>query len=359
MRKEAASEDQKGLESMKRPKPRIKRPNQIQELLIKTNEIVSEVLQRVNEIIGVVLVGGLSRGYGDELSEIDLRFFLHKQDFEKWMSRGAAFPSGDSLFKGQYVDFDFVCFEDEMDEEWSDYKVWDASTAKILYDPKGLIRDLFRLKIVFPTKKKEALLMKYVLTYGIYFYDLVVQQWQHRGDLLAAHHCLNRVLDSLIKTVFLVNDEFIPFEKWALNLSYSLPWLPKDWEKRITEAMLVQEISVVDIERRRSIIAALFTDVYCKLVGKERCDLDWIELIKYEALMTLHQTKRMKFEEFQTRYGASLGTSMLVMEPLYSLLNVKEKEGVKYVCFDEEKLKNLNWDAFLDWDQRLLRKLLT
>ncbi len=343
---------------MKRPKPRIKSPNRIQDLLIKTNEIVSEVLQSVNEIMGVVLIGGLSRGYGDELSEIDLKFFLHKKDFEKWMSSGAVFPSGDSLFKGHYVDFDFVCFEDEMDEDWSDYKVWDASTAKILYDPKGLIRDLFRLKIVFPKKKKEALLMKYILTYGVYFYDLVVQQWQHRGDLLAAHHCLNNALDSLIKTVFLINDEFIPFEKWALNLSYSLPWLPKDWEIRITKAMLVQEISETDVERRKSMIAALFKEVYCKLVGEERCDLDWIELIKYEALVTLRQNKRMKLEEFQKRYGASLGASMLVMEPLFSLLSVKEKNGGKYVYFDEQKLKTLNWDALLDWDKRLVRKLL-
>ncbi len=344
---------------MKHPKPRIKSPNRIQELLIKTNEIVSVVLHRFNEIIGVVLVGGLSRGYGDELSEINLKFFLHKKDFEKWMSRGAVFPSGDSLFKGQYVDFDFVCFEDEMDEEWTDYKVWDTSTAKILYDPKGLIRDLFRLKIVFPKKKKEALLMKYVLTYGVYFYDLVVQQWQHRGDLLAAHHCLNSTLDSLIKTVFLVNDEFIPFEKWMLNLSYSLPWLPKDWEKRITEAMLVQEISEADIERRRSMIAALFKEFYCKLVGKERCDLDWIELIKFEALVAMRQNKRIKLEKFQKRYGTSLGASMLVMEPLFSLLSVREVEGRKYICFNEEKLRTLDWDAFLDWDQQLLRKLLS
>ena len=343
---------------MKRPKPRITSPNRIQELLTKTNEIVNEVLQRVDGIVGVVLVGGLSRGYGDELSEIDLKFFFHKKDFDQWVSGDAILPSGDSLFKGQYVDFDFVCFEDEIDAEWSDFKVWDASTAKILYDPKGLIHDLFRLKVILPKKKKEELMMKYVSTYGVYFYDLITQQWQHRGDLLAAHHCLNCALDSLIKAVFLANDEWIPFEKWALNFSYSLPWLPKDWEKRISEAILIQEISEADVERRRDLISTLFKEIYCKLVGEERCDLDWIELIKYETLMGLRQSKRMKLDEFQIRYGATLWASLHIMEPLFSLLSVKEEDKIKYVCFDEEKLRTINWDAFLHWDQQLLRKLL-
>jgi len=36
------------------------------------------------------------------------------------------------------------------------------------------------------------------LLYGEYFCNIVVPSWLHRGDLLAAHHCLNIALDSLL-----------------------------------------------------------------------------------------------------------------------------------------------------------------
>jgi hypothetical protein len=62
-----------------------------------------------------------------------------------------------------------------------------------------------------------------------YFVNLVVPSWLHRSDPRAGHHCLNVVLDSLIKIIFPANDKLIPFDKWTLNLSYTLSWTPSHY----------------------------------------------------------------------------------------------------------------------------------
>ena len=52
---------------------------------------------------------------------------------------------------------------------------------------------------------------------------------------------MNTALDNLIEAVFLANDELIPFQKWTLNLSYTLAWNPPKWREQVEQALLVRE----------------------------------------------------------------------------------------------------------------------
>ena len=183
-----------------------------------------------------------------------------------------------------------------------------------------------------------------------------MSSWLHRGDLLAAHHCLNTALDSLIKAVFLANDELIPFDKWTLNLSYTLAWTPRNWRERVEKAVLVQEVSQADVERRCALIRDLFADCREKLLGPKTGDLDIIEARKLEMLRHVRERGAMPASEFDRCFGLRRA----IQSPLFHLLRREMHEGEEWLVFDEEQLQHyavLDFEGFLDWDRALLRAL--
>jgi len=186
------------------------------------------------------------------------------------------------------VDFDYFCHEDELEAEWEHVKRWGRSYAIILHHPQRLMREMLARKALLSEEEKQRLVSRHLILYGEYFCDLVVPSWLHRGDPPAAHHCLNTALDSLIKAVFLSNDELIPFGKWTLNLSYTLAWTPRDWSERVEQALLVWEISRADVERRCTLIRDLFVECKERLVGgraegEEHLAFDEEQLREYAA----------------------------------------------------------------------------
>jgi hypothetical protein len=214
---------------MSRPTPTISSPNEYDAYFRQAQQF-AERFAGCEGVVGVLLTGGVARGYADHCSELDLAVYLTRPQFNDWTCRGLAlFPEGDFCLDGWQVDFDYFCYEDEMETEWEHTKRWDRSYDVVLHDPQGLMGEILARKAILTEEEKQRLTSHHLVLYGEYFCNLVVPSWLHRGDLLAAHHCLNTTLDSLIKAVFLANDELIPFDKWTLNLSYTLPWTPRDW----------------------------------------------------------------------------------------------------------------------------------
>ncbi|UCC65190.1 MAG: nucleotidyltransferase domain-containing protein [Anaerolineae bacterium] len=308
-------------------------------------------------VVGVLLTGGVARGYADHFSELDLAVYLTRPQFEDWTRRGLVpFPEGDSCLDGWHVDFDYLCYKDEREADWDHVKRWDRSYAVILHDPQGLMQEMLAQKAVLTDEEKRHLTSRYLVLFGEYFCSLVVPSWVHRGDLLAAHHCLNTALDGLIRAVFLANDELIPFEKWTLNLSYRLDWTPRDWQARLEEALLVREISRADVERRCALIRDLFAKCREKLLGPKRKGLDIVELLKLEVLRAVRQQGKMPAAEFDRRFGLR----QAIQSPLFHLLRRERPEGKAWLVFDEERLQKhaeLDFRSFLGWDQALLRVL--
>lgn len=196
---------------MTRPKPTISSANEYDAYFRRARELTDR-FAACDGVVGVLLIGGVARGYADHFSEPDLAVYLTRPHFEDWTRRGRApFPEGDSCLDGWHVDLDYLCYEDEVEAEWEHTKRWDRSYVVILHDPQGWMREMLTCRAILVEEEKSRLIDRR-LTNGDYFCELVVPSWLHRGDLLAAHHCLNIALDSLIETVFLANDELIPFE---------------------------------------------------------------------------------------------------------------------------------------------------
>jgi hypothetical protein len=254
------------------------------------------------------------------------------------------------------VDFDYFCYEDELEGEWEHGKRWDRSYAVILHDPQGLMREMLARKAILSDEEKQRLTSHHLVLYGDYFCNAVVPSWLHRGDPLAAHHCLNVALDNLIRAVFLANDELIPFDKWTLNLSYTLTWTPRDWQRRVEQALLVREVSPADVARRRALVRDLFAECKEKLVGGPEEGLDVIEARKLEVLRTVRAHGALPADEFDRRFGLC----QAIRSPLFHLLRWETREDQEWLVFDEGRLREhaaRDFEGFLEWDRALLRVL--
>lgn len=341
---------------MARPRPSVSSPNKYDDYFRQAQAFADRFA--VHEgMVGVLLAGGVARGYADRFSELDLAVYLTRTHFENWIQRGLApFPEGDSCVNGWHVDFDYFCYEDEIEAEWEPVKRWDRSYAVVLHDPQGLMQEMLARKAVLTEEEKRRLTSRHLILYGDYFCNLVVPSWLHRGDPLAAHHCLNTALDSLIKAVFLANDELIPFDKWTLNLSYTLAWTPRDWRERVKQAMLVREVSRADVERRCALIRDLFAECKERLVGGKRESLDVIETHKLEMIRYVRERGVVPAGEFDRRFGLRRA----IQSPLFHLLRRETREGKEWLAFDEGRLQKdaaRDFEGFLDWDRALLNVL--
>ncbi len=341
---------------MTRPRPTVTSSNDHDAFFQKAQEFADR-FATCDGVMGVLLTGGVARGYADHFSELDLAVYLTRAHFEDWTRRGMApFPEGDSWLDGWHVDFDYFCYEGEIEAEWEHTKRWDRSYAVILQDPQGLMREMLARKAILTDEEKQRLTSRHLILYGEYFCNLVVPSWLHRGDLLAAHHCLNIALNSLIKAVFLANDELIPFDKWTLNLTYTLPWMPQGWRERVEQAMLVREVSHAEVGRRCSLIRDLFAQCRERLLGPKTEGLDIIEARKLEILRHVRERGAVLTSEFDQRFGLRRA----IQSPLFHLLRREMRESEEWLVSDEEQLQQyaaLDFEGFLEWDRALLRAL--
>lgn len=337
-----------------RPYGQISSKGKYKEMLIESKKIANE-LAKEEGVIGINLCGGLSRGYADDLSEIDLLVFLEDEIYDKWITGMGPIPHGDALWRGNYIDVEFLSYEVEKTKDWDLIKKWDASYNVILFDPQGKIDALFKEKDIFSSKEKFQCISEY---FGkcVYIGNVVIGQWIKRGDPLAANQLVNSGIYGLIGLVFLANDEYPPFEKWALNYSYSLKWLPKDWKKRISEILLTKEITIKEAERRHRLFIELYKDCWEKVVGKELRDLEFIDINTLKELQFIVDNSPVLFDKFSETFDIK----HLSYEPIYKLTNIITKKGKQYINFNHEKFfeqKKDNFPDILEWSKPLLNKL--
>ena len=341
---------------MSRPKPTIGSHND-HAAFFRQAQVCADRFAAHEGVVGVLLTGGVARGYADHFSEIDLAVYLMSSAFEAWTRSGLApYAEGDSSLDGWHVDFDYLCYEDELQAEWDHVKRWDRSYAVVLHDQQGWMQKLLARKAILSDEEKQGLTSQHLILFGEYYCNLVVPSWVHRGDLLAAHHCLNIAFKSLIKAVFLANNELIPFDKWTLNLSYTLAWTPSNWRQRIEQALLVREISSSDVERRLTLLSDLLAECKTGQFGAKEKGLGIIEAQKQEMLCVIRGQGAMPASEFDRRFGLRKA----IQSPLFHLLRRETRGDEEWLVFDEERFREhteQGFEGFLQWDRALLRTL--
>jgi hypothetical protein len=341
----------KGIRKKKRrPKGRLPQENMLHEMHDNVKEYVKK-LKEYPEVEAISLGGGISRGYCDNLSEIDLNVYLSISSLLEWEMGNGPIPHGDHLGDKYHMDISFLSIDQEEKERWSILKKWDASYAKILYDPLGKLENLLESKDEFTSEEKYGVAVKNYLD-CVYYGDIVVRQWIKRKDPLTANQILSKGIHSLCNLLFLANNEYLPFEKWLINYSLSLEWKPDDWENRLKQVTLINEISFEEVKRRKTMFEELYHEIWGKIVGEDYREIGLIELEALDILRYIideHPT----LDVFEEKYGHK----QLGYEVLYKLSYLVEVNGILSIQFDEEKFleeqKN-GFSSFLEWNREIL-----
>ncbi len=342
---------------MRRPKPQLtKRKNLKRYYVARAREFAKE-FSKYSGVVGVVLSGGVSRGYADRDSELDLTIFLTPKAHNLWVNKlQAPIPKGDTFYKGIYSSFGFEDIEEFRKKEIPYFKRWDLSYAKILYDTDGRVARAIKEKAVHvPLSNKE---LKAALNYGdsawtkVWWYPDVAKIWLKRGDVLAAHSILNYSTIGILESLYLLNREFIAYDKWAAHLARSLPWLPKNFVRYYKQALLVKNLGPKEVLRRAKALKKLFAEMNVKYHK-----LPFVPIKEADVGAWLFKKKRVTLKEFLKKFPNNFST--LTGDPLARTVRhiLKGKQVILEVDFKRVRDFLAGKDKMCWWSIKSLKQI--
>ena len=333
---------------MSRPCVQLSSPNQAAPLRGHLAAVLPDIAA-LPGVVGITLNGGLSRGYADQLSEIDLTLFLDANAYAEWQSGRAPLALGITRIGGTLFDLKIVEMAAEQARPWAGVELWDLSYAEILHDPRGLLAALFAEKLARRPQPCEA---EGPLFRCWWHWRLAGDIWIHRGDALQGHFALNEALAPLLEALFLANGEYVPHGKWVVHMSRSLAWTPADWERRLVQAMSTGDLGAAALVSRQQVLAGLWSEVDGRVAAA--CDPDLpvraMQKTFYDLLSWLSRRGRVPLVEWQARRGLSL----LNQRPFYGVACIEGED----VVLDRVKLAALGPDDLYEWHLEIARAVL-
>lgn len=328
---------------MPRPHVQINAPNHIGDFRAHLIDQLPHLIA-LPGVQGIMLNGGLSRGFADELSEIDLTLYLDSTTRTRWEMGQAPLPLGICVLAGMVYDIKIADLAEEAARDWEMVALWDLSYAEILHDPTGALTRL---------KQEQLIPIDPQLAAGPLFaawwhFELAGNCWVKREDALQGHLVLNQAVIELLKALFLANGEYIPHEKWLLHLSRSLAWLPAQWEGRLSQAM-TSAPALSSVRMRQKALAGLWQAIDDYLVQSFYPDypLNMTQINLYEQLRRLVEDGQMSLAAWQTEAGLDL----LNQSPFHEVVTV----GEGLVRLDRERFLTLGPNDMYEWHYAILQ----
>jgi predicted nucleotidyltransferase len=279
-----------GWEGCEKMMVKLKGENQIRKFRQVAEELVSKI-SSFEGVTGIVFIGGLVRGFADKFSDLDIIVFLSRRD-EQLRRQISDLGLDEQRRLGIDVDLEVHFLEDFKKWKWDEVDKWDFSRAEVVFDPKGEIKKVFSEKLRVPKDfwiKRIVICGEYLKWYCCPSREevgTVAESWIERGDLVAAHYCLNYAVDLLLRIVFALNREFLPAPKWRLFYSYSLKWLPPNYKELIKESMSLKSFSIEDFDRRLKAIRKMWHSILPRI--ENETGLTSEQISKYYVEKILH-----------------------------------------------------------------------
>lgn len=271
---------------------KLKGKNRIRELRQIAETLASKVATH-RGVTGIVFIGGLTRGFADRHSDIDIITLLAEKD-ETLSKKLKKAGSSEQERSGIDIDLEVHSLDDFRKRKWDETFKWDMSHAKIVFGPKGDIQKLLSKKLDI----SKVFWLKRITICGEYLkwyccppkenVGTMVEAWVERGDMISAHYCLSYALDLLVKIIFALNKEFLPAPKWRIFYSYNLKWLPTDYKRLLKEIITIRSLSKHDLNRRMKALRQIWQETLPKI--KDETGLTPALISKYYVEKVLHQT---------------------------------------------------------------------
>jgi len=262
----------------------------------KFSEVAERLVSKISSyegVSGIVLLGGIARGFTDKFSDLDVTTILGTDDgFLRTKIRDTALA--EEKCSGIEIDMELHLLEDIKSAEWDEIERWEFSKAKIVSDPEGETKEVLTRKLMVPEDfwtEHIAACAEYIEWYCCPIEESVstiAEAWVERGDVVSAHHCLNYGVELMLKMIFALNREFLPPPKWKLFYSYRLRWLPEEYKELVKEAMTVREFSATELDRRLRALRKMWRWVVPKM--EEETDMTLDQIHEYYVQNMLGQT---------------------------------------------------------------------
>lgn len=268
----------------------MKGENKIKSFMEVAEELASKISSFEN-VTGIVFIGGLVRGFADKFSDLDITVFLDRRN-DDVKKQVYALSSAVEKRYGIDVDMEVHCVEDFKKWKWDEIDRWEFSKAKIVFDPQKQIQKMFDEKLKLPEDfwiRRIAVCSEYLRWYCCPINEkdgTVAESWIERGDFVSAHYCLTYATELLLKVLFALNKEFLPAPKWRIHYSYSLKWLPESYRELMKEAMITEDLSIMEFDRRLKAVRDLWRETAPKI--EKETGLTPEKISKYYVAKILH-----------------------------------------------------------------------
>ena len=261
----------------------LKGENRIQTFKRIARELVSETSIH-KDVVGIAFLGGLVRGFADKFSDVDIVVLLAEKN---QLLRKRLYDLSSIMQKRFNTDIDLEVhfLEDFRGQKWDEIDRWEFSKAEIVYDPEGVVKEVFKEKLKLPTNfwtKRVVECAEYLKWYCCppqADVGTVAESWLERGDLSSAHYCLNYAVEVIVRIMFAINKQHLPAPKWRFFYSYHLEWQPRNYKRLVTDAMKLKSFSMEDFNRRLMAIRKIWRDIAPKIENETGLSTD--QLSKY------------------------------------------------------------------------------
>lgn len=321
----------------KRPFVNIDGENIIEELLNELNKNMDRFLA-FKDIAGIMLDGGLSRGYADFLSEIDIVIFLPQEQFIEYKKAKTPLPIGIAKINGYLYDIKIENFDDVLNRNYDMTALWDLSYAKIIYDPENKLSEFISNKLSQQIDISHAEGLMFDAWWN---YRLAGDIWINRNDIIQGHFVLNNALKPLISALFIANEEYIPHDKWLVHMSKSLEWKPDKWDEALIKIFSTGDFDLQSLITRQYAISELWSAIDKKLKEKIDLKVSFMQKYFYETFKFLVEKEKISIEEWEK----TSSIDMLNTQPFYDVTYIKD--GTIFV--DIDKLISLKPEDMYSW----------
>ncbi|WFR56870.1 hypothetical protein QA584_25190 [Anaerocolumna sp. AGMB13025] len=323
----------------KRPYVSIKKDSNLTELMEALNKNMDKI-KEFEQIAGIMLDGGMSRGYADYLSEIDVVIFLHEEAFNCYKTKKTPLALGITKVDGYLYDIKILNYEEELKRDYDTIALWDLSYAKIIYDENGALKSLFETKL---QKESEVSQAEGLMFESWWNYKLAGDIWIHREDILQGHYCFNYAVKPLISALFIANKEYIPHDKWLIHMSRTLEWQPQNYEQLLMEMLNTGDMSLESLYKRQQSIETVW-----KAIDNQLCSrIDFNAGLNLMHRSTYQNLKRITEKEVFTieEWKEFSSIQALNYEPLFGISEIKDGK----VILNKEKLFGLGEADLYNW----------
>jgi|GEM_PF-143711 len=312
--------------------------NMVKEHMALAKERLHE-FKKIKGLIGIVLNGGVARGYSDVYSEIDILIYLDEPYYRYYQTHKTPFELGISMHQGQLYDVSIISYKQEEEQNYDSLMSWDRTHAKILYEVDGKLRDLYKKKITKPPKEQISSLL-----FSAYWYSKIAGDvWMYREDSVQGHFIIVKAIEPLMKVLYLLNNQHIPHEKWLLHNTYDLPLLPRDYHTLLRRAMLSKGMTMNSLKEHQEAMLNLYHRISFLACKEEEMALGLEKTYDYHAsvLSYLRDKKKVYKQDFIDKFNFSILNSA----PFYQAVKI---EGA-FILFDEESFLDLEPSDMYSW----------